>query len=93
VTQFLGSLDTKEYVQKLAAGDTRIDEVTVDGHPALWLEGGPHFVFFRTQQGGLREDWARLASNTLLVDLGNRLVRIEGELSLERALEIAESLE
>ena len=38
------------------------------------------------------EDRGRLAGNTLLVDRGDMLVRIEGQVSLERAVEIARSL-
>ena len=39
------------------------------------------------------EDMGRLAGNTLLVEHGTKLVRIEGEIDRERAIEIAESLE
>ncbi len=39
------------------------------------------------------EEGVRLAGNTLLVERDDVLVRIEGEISRERALEIAESLE
>ena len=41
----------------------------------------------------LYEDRGRLAGNTLLLDRGDVLVRIEGRLDRERALEIAESLQ
>jgi hypothetical protein len=93
VTQFPARLDMEEYIQKLAGQGTSIRRLTVDGHPALWLEGGPHFVFFRNPDGLLREDWARLAGNTLLVDHDGTLVRIEGEIDRAQAVEIAESLE
>ena len=39
------------------------------------------------------DDPGRLAGNTLLVERNDVLVRIEGEISRERAVEIAESLE
>jgi hypothetical protein len=93
VTQYGGTLDEEEYVSKVAAGDTRVEELTVGGFPAIWLEGGPHFFFYRTSDGTLREDSGRLAGNTLLVDRGDVLVRIEGRIDRERAIEIAESLE
>jgi hypothetical protein len=93
VSEFAGNLDNDEYISKLAAGDTRVEELEVAGFPAVWLEGGPHFLFYRRPDGALQEDSGRLAGNTLLVERGDVLVRIEGELSRERAIEIAESLE
>ncbi len=93
VTQFGGFLDREEYVSKLAAGDTQVEELAVGGFPAIWLEGGPHFLFYRTADGTIREDSGRLAGNTLLVDRDGILIRIEGAISRERAIEIADSLE
>lgn len=93
VTQFAGGLEREEFVQKLVAGGTQVEQVTVNGSPGLWLEGGPHFVLFRTPEGGFGEDEARLAGNTLLFEAGGVLVRIEGEIDRARALEIAESIE
>jgi hypothetical protein len=93
VTQFAGDLDRGNYLEKLADAGTLIEPVSVDGFPGVWLEGGPHFVFFTTPEGGHGEDWARLAGNTLLLQRGDVLVRIEGRIGRERALEIAESLE
>ena len=93
VSEYGGKLDNEEYVSKLAAGDTRVEELKFAGFPAIWLEGGPHFFFYRTSDGTLQEDSGRLAGNTLLVERGDVLVRIEGEISRERAIEIAESLE
>jgi hypothetical protein len=80
------------FVDKLADQVTRIERLTVDGEPAVWLEGGPHVVFFDTPSG-FGEDQARLAGNTLLFERGNLLVRIEGNMSREQAIAIAESLD
>jgi hypothetical protein len=92
VTQFDGAIDTR-YLDKMVEGSTSVEQLTVDGNRALWLEGGPHFVVFRTADGEIGEDVGRLAGNTLLVENGTMLVRIEGEIDRERAIEIAESLE
>jgi hypothetical protein len=92
VTEFDGALDT-QYLDKMVENATSVEELTVAGNRALWLEGGPHFVVFRTAGGAIGEDVGRLAGNTLLVENGTMLVRIEGEISRERAIEIAESLE
>lgn len=92
VTEFRGDLEP-EFVDKLAGQATRIQRLTIDGHPAVWLEGGPHVVVFRTVDGGFGEDTARLAGNTLLVQEGTVLVRIEGNLSRDRAAAIGGSLD
>ena len=93
VTEFGGTFDDEEYISKLAGAGTRVERLTAGGFPALWLEGGPHFLFYRRPDGTVQEDSGRLAGNTLLVQRDDVLVRIEGELSRERAIEIAESLQ
>ena len=55
VTQYPASLNTEEYISKLAGAGTKVERVTVDGSPGLWLEDGPHFVFFRTPDGRLTD--------------------------------------
>jgi hypothetical protein len=91
VSEFVGE-GTERYVEKLAEAGTRVERLQVGPYPALWLEGGPHVVFFETERG-VFEDPGRLAGNTLLVEHDDVLVRIEGEIGRERAVEIAESLE
>jgi hypothetical protein len=92
VTEFDGAIDTR-YLDKMVENATSVEELSVGGNRALWLEGGPHFVVFRAADGDIGEDVGRLAGNTLLVENGTMLVRIEGQISRERAIEIAESLE
>jgi hypothetical protein len=92
VTEFDGAIDVR-YLDKMVDAGSSVEQLTVDGNRALWLEGGPHFVVFETADGRIREDVGRLAGNTLLVENGELLVRIEGEIDRERAIEIAESLE
>ena len=92
VTEFDGAIDTR-YLDKMVDAGSSVEKLTVGGNRALWLEGGPHFVVFRTADGRIGEDVGRLAGNTLLVENGELLVRIEGEIDRERAIEIAESLE
>jgi hypothetical protein len=92
VTEFDGAID-RRYLDKMVQGGTSVEQLTVDGNRALWLEGGPHFVVFRTESGDIGEDVGRLAGNTLLLEHEGMLVRIEGQIDRERAIEIAESLE
>ena len=91
VSEWVGEGATR-YVEKLAGQGTGIELLQVAGYPAIWLEGGPHFVAFRTPDGNFGEDVGRLAGNTLLVERGRLLVRIEGEVERDRAVEIARSL-
>ena len=91
ITEFRGDL-APGYVDKLADAGTAIERLRIGPYRAIWLEGGPHFVAFRTPNGNFGEEVSRLAGNTLLVQHGRLLVRIEGELERERAVEIARSL-
>lgn len=58
--------------------------VSVDGRDALWF-GGSHDVV------GLDESGPRQAGPTLLWRVGETTLRLEGDLSLERALALAET--
>jgi hypothetical protein len=91
IGEFVGE-GAVRFVEKMVGGGTDVEVLSVGPYPALWIEGGPHAVLF---DGETRvfEDSGRLAGNTLLVERNDVLVRIEGELSRERAVEIAESLE
>ena len=57
---------------------------------ALWFER-PHEVVVLDQAGNRREESARLAGHTLIWPVGDLTLRLEGDLTLERAVEIAES--
>ena len=91
VSEFVGE-GAVRFVEKMVGAGTRVEVLQVGPYPALWLEGGPHAVLF-DGEASVFEDRGRLAGNTLLVERSDVLVRIEGELSRERAVEIAESLE
>lgn len=68
-------------------------DITVDGRPAVWLEGGSHELLVRRMDGGVTSTRGRLAGNTLLwVDEGVTY-RLELAVGLEPALRIAESME
>jgi hypothetical protein len=92
VSEFVGESDSG-FIQKLVDAGATVERLQVGSYPALWIEGGPHVVFFRDDEGEVFEDEGRLAGNTLLVDRDDVLVRIEGEIDRARALEIARSLE
>ena len=91
VGEFRGDF-APEYVGKIAAETTRIERLRVDGERAIWIEGAPHLFFYRPPDSDFAETELRLAHNVLLIERGNLLVRLEGEFSRERALELARSL-
>lgn len=91
VSEFVGKPDPG-FVHKLLDSGATLEELRVGEYPALWIEDGPHTVLFKGAEGLVYEDRGRLAGNTLLVDRGDVLVRIEGQVGRARAIEIAESL-
>jgi hypothetical protein len=91
VTEFRGDL-VPELIGKLAGGATAIEELTLDGERAVWIEGGENFFFYRRPDGETGERELRLAANVLLLERGNTLVRLEGGFDFDTAKQIAESL-
>lgn len=91
VTEVTGKVDTN-YFGKMLGPDTTLEEVTVKGHKGYWIAGKPHAFFFTDAAGNFRDETLRLATNTLLIDENGTLVRIEGDLTKQQALEIAASL-
>ena len=81
-----GRLDEGLYV-KLVESGVQVTAVDVDGRPGYWITGEPHVLMYRDADGNVRE--ARLAADTLVWQDGDVLVRVEGDMPLERALEIA----
>lgn len=64
---------------------------SVAGSDALWFNE-PHEVVLLRPDGSRRTESARLAGHTLIWLDGSTTLRLEGEVSLERAVEIAESV-
>ena len=92
VSEFRGDL-VPEYIGKIAGPGSVIEELTIDGEPAIWLEGASHFFFYRRPDGTDFERNLRLADNVLLLERSDTLVRLEGGFGLERAKQVARSLD
>lgn len=92
ITQFPGSVDDPGLLKKLVGTSTRMAQLEVEGHPAVWLEGGPHVVYFVAPDGGVRDDQGWLAGNTLLVDRDGVTVRVEGALGRDDAVDLVRAL-
>jgi hypothetical protein len=91
VTEARGALNT-DFFGKTLGPDTTMDPVTVAGHQGYWFAGAPHVFVFIDAAGNPRFETSRLATNTLLIDVGGTIVRIEGDLTKDQALQIAAAL-
>lgn len=76
-----------EYAHKMVTQQS-IEETTVDGRPAVWL-AGPHALQLL---GDWRPNAPVIASNVLIWTDGEMTFRLEGDLTLDEARRIAESL-
>jgi hypothetical protein len=80
------------YIDKSAGPETSVESVRVDGGRGYWLEGRPHLFVFRNAYGQSQAGSLRLAGNTLVWQVGRLTLRLEGKLTKEQALRVAESL-
>ena len=74
-----------------AKSATDVEFVTVAGDFALWFPE-PHEVEVLEPDGTPRREAARLAGHTLVWERGDVTMRLEGDLTQERAVAVAESL-
>jgi hypothetical protein len=84
--QFDGRLDYT--FAKTAPG---VEFISVAGGFALWFDR-PHEVVVLNRDGTRRTETARLAGNTLIWEHGDTALRLEGDLSRARAVDIASSV-
>lgn len=88
IDQFDGGLDP--IFEKFTYAED-VHHVTVSGHPAIWVDR-PHVVIYDDPTGKLRDETARLASSTLIWQDTGVTYRVEGDLTQDQAIEIAESM-
>ena len=81
------------FIKKTADQGTIIDQVTVDGEPGLFVDGPQHFVMFLDENGFISDERTYLAGTVLLWNRDDLLLRLEGDLTEEEALGLAESVE
>ncbi len=91
ITEFRGDLDPG-FFGKMLGPETRLVEVRINGTPGYWLEGKPHFLFYKDPSGRFSQETLRLAGNTLLWEKDGVTLRIESALSKDEAIRIAESM-
>jgi hypothetical protein len=88
-TETLGSVDPM-FFKKLVASGTRVDSITVNGAPGLWISGKPHVIVW-SDGGAFRQQTVRLVGNVILWNHGGLLLRIEGARTLTEARRLARS--
>ena len=91
ITEARGRVDERYFQKTLGPGVT-IEQVTVNGHSGYWISGRPHQFVITDAAGNPYPETLRLATNTLVIDEGGTLVRIEGDLSKDQAIQIARSM-
>jgi len=91
VTEARGKVD-QNFFGKMLGPDTTLEQVTVAGHAGYWIAGQPHVFFFDDANGNFRSETMRLATNTLIFDDNGTIARIEGNLTMAQALQIAASM-
>ena len=80
------------FIKKTGGRGTTIIQVEVDGEPGLYIDGPEHFVMFLDENGLISDERTYLAGTVLLWNHGDRLLRLEGDLSRDEAVELAESV-
>jgi len=91
ITQNEGSADPG-LARKVVDTGGRVDRVTVGGVPGYWITGIAHGFWYLAPDGEVIFESGRRVGNTLAWERGGILHRIEGAITLERALQIAESM-
>jgi hypothetical protein len=92
ITQNQGRTDEGLAHKIVSTSEATVEAVDVDGAPGLWISGAPHIFWYLTADGEFIEESRRLVGDTLAWERDGILYRIEGAISLDRAMEIAISM-
>jgi hypothetical protein len=80
------------FIEKTVASSDQVERLRIDGAPAYFISGSHGFAY-QTAPDQVGYEEQRIAGNTLLVERDGILLRIEGELTRQRAVEIAQSVQ
>lgn len=92
ITQNHGEVDQGLARKLLDAGLATVTSVDVNGAPGVWIGGKPHIFWYLAPDGTAIEESRRYVGDTLAWEVDGVLYRIEGDIPLEQALEIARSM-
>ena len=91
VTQFRADVPGA-LVKKVVESGSDVQAVRVGESDGFWISGGPHVFLYREPSGDIGEERMRLVGNTLIWQRDGLLLRLESDLPLEDAIELAESI-
>jgi hypothetical protein len=92
ITQNRGEVDQGLASKLLDARLATVEYVDVNGAPGVWIGGRPHIFWYLAPDGRPIEESRRYVGDTLAWEVDGVLYRIEGDIPLEQALDIAESM-
>ena len=91
VTEARGKVN-EQFFGKMLGPDATVEPINVAGHQGYWISGTPHGFVFVDESGSYRDETMRLATNTLIFDDSGTIVRIEGDMTKDQAMQIATSM-
>jgi hypothetical protein len=93
ITQNQGRADEGLAHKVVESSAATVVSVDVNGAPGLWISGAPHIFWYLAPDGRtFIQESGRLVGDTLAWERDGILYRIEGAITIERALEIAASM-
>ena len=81
------------FMKKTGGSGTIVRYVTIKGRPGLFVTGDEHYVMFRDRNGNITDERTYLAGTVLLWNRGPLLLRLEGDMTLAEARQLANSVE
>jgi hypothetical protein len=85
-------IDEPFFLKKLSSAGTRVEPFEVRGESAFLLSGAQHVVMLLDEDGEAYPESARLARDVVLWEEAGRTIRLEGELTRNDAIALAEEL-
>jgi len=92
LTVLPGGTAQGDAASKLLSIETNVEPVELGDGAAYWLSGAPHTVIFTRPDGEIAVEDVRLAGNVLLWQQDGRVLRLEANVDLATALELARSV-
>jgi hypothetical protein len=88
LSEFRG--EYRPYIRKMLSATTRVVPSRVDGEPAVWLVGA-HFIEYADAAGVFQSETVHIANRVLLWRHKGLTFRLEGAVSREQAIDVAEA--
>jgi hypothetical protein len=80
------------FFRKTLGTDATVRPIDLGDVNGYWVEGSPHQLMFETSEHEIEQETLRLATNTLLWQRDGLIYRIEADIALETAVEIANTV-